>query len=121
MTPAEWWQDLAGIAGVISAVAALIAAVRASAAATSAGKAAKDAGKTAAQVSPNGGGSMRDSVTRTESDVAVIRAGLELLTNITRSQGHQIGEVRRDLSAAVERHESDINRIDRTLERGRPD
>lgn len=112
-----WLQDLNGIAGVIGAIAGLIAAVRSSKAAAAADKAAASADKTAAQVTPNGGGSMRDSVTRTEADVSVIRASLEALTNISRSQGHQIGEIRRDLTAAVDRHETDVARLDRAIER----
>ena len=112
-----WLQDLNGIAGILSAIAALVAATRAGRAARDAGTAARDAGKTAAQVSPNGGGSMRDSVTRTEADVSVIRASLEALTNISRSQGHQIGEIRRDLTAAADRHETAVARLDRAIER----
>lgn len=105
-----WLQDVNGLAALVSAIAALVAAVRAS-------RAARDAGKTAAQVAPNGGSSMRDSVTRTEADVAVIRASLEALTDAHRSHGHQLGEVRRDLTAAVDRHEADVRRIDRALDR----
>lgn len=110
-----WLQDLSGIAALVSAVAALVAAVRATGAA-------RDAGKTAAQVSPNGGSTMRDSIGRTEADVAVIRASLEALTDAHRSQGHQIGEIKRDLTQAVDRHEDDIRRLDRAVERrsGRP-
>lgn len=114
-----WLQDLNGIAGILSAIAALVAATRAGRAARDAGTAARDAGKTAAQVTPNGGSTMRDSVSRTEADVAVIRASLEGLTNISRSMGHQIGEVRRDLTAAVDRHEDDIRRLDRAVEQSR--
>ena len=112
MTPdlPVWLQDLNGLAALVSAVAALVAAVRAS-------RAARDAGKTAAQVTPNGGSTMRDSVTRTEADVAVIRASLEALDNLGRSQGHQLGELRRDLSDAVDRHEDDVRRLDRAIDR----
>ena len=115
-----WLQDLNGIAGVIGAIAGLIAAVRSGKAAAAADKAAASADKTAAQVTPNGGSTMRDSVSRTEADVAVIRASLEGLANISRSMGHQIGEVRRDLTAAVDRHEDDIRRLDRAVERRDP-
>lgn len=113
-----WLQDLNGLAGIISAIAALVAATRAGSAARDAGRAARDAGTTAAQVAPNGGGSsMRDSITRTEADVSVIRASLESLAKTTSSHGWRLGEIRRDLTQAVERHETDISRLDRAVER----
>lgn len=108
-----WLQDLNGIAALVGAIAALIAAVRASKAATSADKA-------AAQVTPNGGSTMRDSVTRTEADVSVIKAQLEHVTDAIRGHGHQLGEVKRDLYAAVERHEADIHRLERLRRPGDP-
>lgn len=117
MTVPVWLQDLNGIAGIIGAIAALVAATRAGSAARDAGKAARDAGATAAQVTPNGGSTMRDSISRTEADVSVIRASLEALANVTRSHGHRLGEIRKDLTAAVERHETDVQRIDRAIER----
>lgn len=112
-----WLQDLNGLAALISAVAALVAASRAGRAADSAGKAARDAGTTAAQVTPNGGSTMRDSITTTAADVAIIRASLEALAKTTSSHGWRLGEIRRDLTAAIDRHEDDIKRIDRAIER----
>lgn len=105
-----WLQDLNGLAALVSAVAALVAASRA-------GKAARDAGTTAAQVTPNGGSTMRDSITTTAADVAIIRASLEALAKTTSSHGWRLGEIRRDLTAAIDRHEDDIKRIDRAIER----
>ena len=109
-----WLQDLSGIAALVSAVAALVAAVRATGAA-------RDAGKTAAQVSPNGGSTMRDSVSRTEADVAVIRTQVESLGDAHRSHGHQLGEIKRDLDAKTRRHDQDVQALREEIRSRRPD
>lgn len=108
-----WLQDLDGLAALVGAAAALVAAFRAN-------KAADAAGKTAAQVTPNGGGSMRDSVSRTEADVAVIRARVESLGDAHRSHGHQLGEIKRDLDAKTRRHDQDVQALREEMRSRRP-
>lgn len=52
--------------------------------------------KAADELSPNHGGSLKDSVSRIEATLAQLGAMVQHQGQIQRSQGHQIGEIRRD-------------------------
>lgn len=49
------------------------------------------------ELKPNSGGSLRDQV--------------DLLHELVRSQGHQIGQIRADLIRMDARHDADVNRL----------
>ncbi|WP_022865528.1 hypothetical protein [Varibaculum cambriense] len=89
-----WWQDLAGMAALITAIASIPGTI-----------AAWHASKTRAafrqEMNPDHGSSLIDKV--------------DALTESIASVGHQVGEIRRDMdrehrhiNATMERHESDI-------------
>lgn len=87
-------------------------------AATNAAASASDA---ATQSKPNSGSTMRDAVGRTEADVQTALAKLDGLGKLARSQGHQIGELRRDYTAAVLRHDADVTHLRNEITEARRD
>lgn len=84
---------IASIAAVITSFGSFIAAVIA----------ARKASTAANEVTPNHGGSLKDVVTRIEKMV--------------RSQGHQIGEIRRDASVTHDQLGEDIDDVRHRLRR----
>lgn len=81
--------DLVGLAAVISAVASLVAAFR--------------AGRAVRETQPNGGSSLRDRVDANQRAI--------------RGIGHQIGEMRADLTTYARSHDADMTDVRTRLHR----
>ena len=97
LTPAgnlAWWQDLAGMAALITAIASIPGAI-------AAWHASKTREAFRQEMNPDGGSSLIDKVNALTVSVA--------------SVGHQVGEIRRDMdrehrhiNATLERHDREI-------------
>lgn len=89
-------NDLAGLSMLITAVAGVPAAL----------VAARNSGKTRKKIrhelNPNHGSSIRDQI--------------DLLVKMVSSQGHQIGEIRRDAASIHDRHDRQLERIEKRLD-----
>lgn len=104
LTPAgnlAWWQDLAGMAALITAIASIPGTI-----------AAWHASKTRAafhqEMNPDHGESLIDKVNALNTSVS--------------SVGHQVGEIRRDMAReheridhTLERHDSELNALSNRL------
>lgn len=78
----------------------------------------------AEQTANSHGTNLRDDLDGIADDVRAVAAAIhriedvhEATTRLVHSQGHQIGEVRRDLTGAVDRHEDDVRRLYHEVDR----
>ena len=101
LTPAgnlAWWQDLAGMAALITAVASIPGTI----AAFHVKKTRDEIGK---EFQPNHGSSLVDKI--------------NLLTDSVKSVGHQVGEIRRDMAREHESINHTLERHDREIKENR--
>lgn len=129
MTVAEWWQDLDGMAGVILAIVALITAVGSILGARWAYLSRQHAKGAEDQVANDHKSNLRDDIDDMREalhELAINVARVAGVADAVRSQGHQIGEIKRDILAvkedvrdvradlrdAVQRHEDDVKRLE---------
>lgn len=102
MIVGEWWQDLGGLATLITAIGGATAAVRASKTAEATRQ------RVRKEMTPNHGSSLRDAVDRIERKVDQHTEIIHLIDDKVDSVGHQIGEVKSDERAAHERIDREI-------------
>lgn len=103
-----WWQDLAGIAGLVTALGGAIAAVRAARSSEATRLKLKH------EMAPNSGSSLKDAVNRIEATVNQQREVIKLIDDKVDSVGHQVGEIKRDALAAHQRYDAELADIRRS-------
>lgn len=125
----EWWQDLDGLAGTLLAVAAVVTAVGTILAARWAYLSRQHAKGAEDQVANDHKSNLRDDIDDMRDvvqELALSMARVAGVVDTVRSQGHQIGEIKRDILAvkedvrdvradlrdAVQRHEDDVKRLE---------
>ena len=102
-----WWHNADAIAAVLVSVVSAIASI----------VAARMATHTKQQTSNGHKTNLRADLDRVLATVERIEASQSRDLGLARSHGHQLGEIRRDLSDAVSRHEDDVKRLEDQLRR----
>lgn len=73
--------------------------------------------KAASELSPNHGSSLKDSVSRIENSLAQLASMVQAQGSMQRSQGHQIGEIRRDAAQTHELLSDGLREVQRRVNR----
>ena len=120
----DWWQDLNGLTGIITAVGVILAAWWAYKAKLHSEESKSDTAVVREQVANSHSTNLRDDLDALAKqvrdmaiDMAKVVTAVEATAELQRSTGHQVGEIRRDLDAKVRRHDQDVARIDADLDR----
>lgn len=89
---------LGGLGATLTALASLITAVKVK--------------RDTRLLLPDHGNSVADKINRIEKNVEVLTATVQGLDERTKSIGHQVGEIRRDLSDSASDHDRRLDRLD---------